>query len=204
MRVLCGYSEHQRRVQFEGCAGEPLTTITAILPRSKWSRLLLRIVLQDAFSEVDRLDRTRQKPQNGQNWQNRAELATLANTSPHFQFLVTQTQNLTTDTEEGKHSTTQKNQEGKQHQPERCHLSRTVTSPRPKDQWCCSLPLGWYCSPFSPLWQCCFGWCCIPILLWCGAAFTSWVVLLSSSSSFGVVVLAIFFFAVPLWVVLLY
>ena len=35
LRVLCGYFEHQRRVQFEGCAGEPLTTITAILPRSK-------------------------------------------------------------------------------------------------------------------------------------------------------------------------
>ena len=38
LRVLCcGYSEHQRRVQFEGCAAEPLTTITAILPGSKWS-----------------------------------------------------------------------------------------------------------------------------------------------------------------------
>ena len=51
LRVLCGYFEHQRRVQFEGCAGEPPTTITAILPGSKWSCLLLRIVLQDAFSE---------------------------------------------------------------------------------------------------------------------------------------------------------
>ena len=36
-------------MQFEGCA---LTTITAILPGSKWSCLLLRIVLQDAFGEV--------------------------------------------------------------------------------------------------------------------------------------------------------
>ena len=51
-RVLCGYFEHQRRVQFEGCAAEPLTTITAFLPGSKWSCLLLRIVLQDASSEV--------------------------------------------------------------------------------------------------------------------------------------------------------
>ena len=52
LRVLCGYVEHQRRVQFEGCAAEPLTTITAILPGSKWSCLRLRIVLQDALSEV--------------------------------------------------------------------------------------------------------------------------------------------------------
>ena len=36
LRVLCGYFEHQRRVQFEGCAAEPLRTITAILPGSKW------------------------------------------------------------------------------------------------------------------------------------------------------------------------
>ena len=50
--VLCGYFKHQRRVQFEGCAAEPLRTITAILPHSKWSCLLLRIVLQDALSEV--------------------------------------------------------------------------------------------------------------------------------------------------------
>ena len=32
LRVLCGYFEHQRRVQFEGCVAEPLRTITAILP----------------------------------------------------------------------------------------------------------------------------------------------------------------------------
>ena len=47
-----GLWHHKRRVQFEGCAGEPLQTITAILPGSKLSRLLLRIVLQDALSEV--------------------------------------------------------------------------------------------------------------------------------------------------------
>ena len=52
LRVLCGYFEHQRRVQFEGCAAGPLQTITAILPGSKWSCSLLRIVLQDALSEV--------------------------------------------------------------------------------------------------------------------------------------------------------
>ena len=39
-------------MQFEGCAGEPLTTITATLPGSKRSCLLSRIVLQDALSEL--------------------------------------------------------------------------------------------------------------------------------------------------------
>ena len=50
LRVPCGYFEHQRRVQFEGCAAEPPRTITAILPGSKWNCLLL--LLQDALSEV--------------------------------------------------------------------------------------------------------------------------------------------------------
>ena len=52
LRVLCGYLEHQRRVQFEGCPAEPLTTITAILPRSMWSCLLQQSVLQDAQNKV--------------------------------------------------------------------------------------------------------------------------------------------------------
>ena len=52
LRVLCGYFEHQRRARFEGCVAEPLQTITAILPGSTWSCLLLRIVLQDALSEA--------------------------------------------------------------------------------------------------------------------------------------------------------
>ena len=43
LRVLCGNFEHQRRMQFEGCVAEPLRTITAILPGSEWSCLLLRI-----------------------------------------------------------------------------------------------------------------------------------------------------------------
>ena len=47
--------EHQRRVQFEGCVAEPLQTISAILPGSKGSCLLLRIVLQDTFSEVTKI-----------------------------------------------------------------------------------------------------------------------------------------------------
>ena len=52
LRALCANFEHQRRVQFEGCVAEPLQTITAILFGSKWSCLLLRVVLQDALSEV--------------------------------------------------------------------------------------------------------------------------------------------------------
>ena len=55
LRVLCGYFEHQRRVHIEGCTAEPLTTITAILLGSKWSCLLLRIVLQDALNEVTKI-----------------------------------------------------------------------------------------------------------------------------------------------------
>ena len=42
-------------MQLEGCAAESLRTITAILPGSKWSCLLLRIVLQDAISEVTKI-----------------------------------------------------------------------------------------------------------------------------------------------------
>ena len=52
LRVFCGYFEHQRKVQFEGCAAEPLRTITVILSGSKWSCWLLRIVLQDVLSEA--------------------------------------------------------------------------------------------------------------------------------------------------------
>ena len=55
LRVLCGYFEHQRRVQFEGCAAEPLQTITAILPGSKWSSLLRRFVVQHLLSEVTKI-----------------------------------------------------------------------------------------------------------------------------------------------------
>ena len=50
LRVLSGYFEHQRRVQFKGCVAEPLQTITATLPGSQCC-LLLRTVLQDALSE---------------------------------------------------------------------------------------------------------------------------------------------------------
>ena len=46
--VLRGYFEHQRRVQFEECVVAPLQTITAVLLRSKWSCLLLRVVLQES------------------------------------------------------------------------------------------------------------------------------------------------------------
>ena len=43
------FFEHQRRVRFEGCAAETLQTITAILPRSKWSCLLLRVVMAECI-----------------------------------------------------------------------------------------------------------------------------------------------------------
>ena len=43
--VHCGHFEHQRRVQFEGC-----------LAGHKWSCLLQRIVVQDALSEVTKID----------------------------------------------------------------------------------------------------------------------------------------------------
>ena len=52
MRVLCGYIEHPRRVQFEGCVAELLQTITPIVFGSKWSCLLYHIVFQDALGEV--------------------------------------------------------------------------------------------------------------------------------------------------------
>ena len=42
----------QRRVQFEGYVADPLQTVTAILPASKWSSLVFHIVLLDASSEV--------------------------------------------------------------------------------------------------------------------------------------------------------
>ena len=42
-------------MQFEGCVTEPPRTITAILPGSKWSCLLLQIVLQDALNEVTKI-----------------------------------------------------------------------------------------------------------------------------------------------------
>ena len=42
-------------MQFEGCVAERLQTITAILPVSEWSLLALRIVLQDALSEVTQI-----------------------------------------------------------------------------------------------------------------------------------------------------
>ena len=55
LRVLCGYFEHERRVQFEGCVAEPLQTISAILPGSEWRCLLLRIVLREALSGVTKI-----------------------------------------------------------------------------------------------------------------------------------------------------
>ena len=52
LRVFCPEFENWLRVQFEGCVAEPLQTVTAILLGSKLSFMLLRIVVQDAWSEV--------------------------------------------------------------------------------------------------------------------------------------------------------
>ena len=45
-RILCGYSARERRLRFED------TTLTAIVPGSKWSVLLRRIVIQKAMRTV--------------------------------------------------------------------------------------------------------------------------------------------------------
>ena len=56
LRVLRGYFDHQRRVQFGGCAVEPLRTITTILSGGQSGvACFLRIVLQDALSEITKI-----------------------------------------------------------------------------------------------------------------------------------------------------
>ena len=47
-----GYFVRQRRVLFKGCVADLSQTITAILRGSKWSVLLLLMVMQDATWEV--------------------------------------------------------------------------------------------------------------------------------------------------------
>ena len=62
-----------------------------------------------------------------------------------------------------------------------------------------------------PSWRCCFGWrCCISILLWCGAAFSCWVVLFSRPflsrpflSDVVGLLLVVVLSSSPLWMVLL-
>ena len=46
--ALCGYFEHPRRVQFDGCVAEPLQTFTEV----EVELLLLRIVLQDSLCDM--------------------------------------------------------------------------------------------------------------------------------------------------------
>ena len=53
LRVLCGYFEHQRRVQCEGCVVEPLQTITAILLGSTWCRFLLVVFVARRVGRSD-------------------------------------------------------------------------------------------------------------------------------------------------------
>ena len=53
LRWLRGYFQPQRRVLFEVCvADDPLQTVAVDIPCSKWSVLLLSIVMQVAMSEV--------------------------------------------------------------------------------------------------------------------------------------------------------
>ena len=51
-RVLGGYFAHERRVMFENSVSDPMSTITAVLPGSKWSELLLSLFMQDLMSSV--------------------------------------------------------------------------------------------------------------------------------------------------------
>ena len=44
--ALIGILSSRGKVHFDGCVAEPLQIITAILPGSKWSCILLRIVWQ--------------------------------------------------------------------------------------------------------------------------------------------------------------
>ena len=47
-----GFCSIKRRVQFDGCVADPVQTISAILPGSQRSVLLLRLVVQEAMNEV--------------------------------------------------------------------------------------------------------------------------------------------------------
>ena len=47
LRILCGSFAHKRKLRLEDHISEPLPTITARLPGSKCSVLLLRIVMQE-------------------------------------------------------------------------------------------------------------------------------------------------------------
>ena len=50
--VLCGYCAHEKRSGYGDSFSEPLSTVAASLPGSKWSVLLLRIVMKDATTKV--------------------------------------------------------------------------------------------------------------------------------------------------------
>ena len=52
VRMQCGYAAHQRRVGFEGSTAAPVQTYAVMLPRSKFSVVLMRLVMQDAMRVV--------------------------------------------------------------------------------------------------------------------------------------------------------
>ena len=45
LRVLCGYFAHERRVMFVKKISDPMSTVTAILPGSRWYVLFLTSVM---------------------------------------------------------------------------------------------------------------------------------------------------------------
>ena len=55
LRVLCGYFEHQRRVQFEGCVAEPLQTITAMWPLSEVAKIYPPLKLRVSVDDITTL-----------------------------------------------------------------------------------------------------------------------------------------------------
>ena len=70
-----------RCLQCEVCVAEPLQTITAMLPWSKWSCLLHSIVLQDALCEVTKISpplKLRVFVNNLEDEEERSTMATLA------------------------------------------------------------------------------------------------------------------------------
>ena len=50
--VLCGYCAHEKRLGYGDSFSELLSTVTASLPGSKLSVLLLKIVMKDATTKV--------------------------------------------------------------------------------------------------------------------------------------------------------
>ena len=85
LRVLCGYFEHQRRVQFEGCAGAA-NNHHGYPAKARRGAACFYMVEPCRTDRTDGTDRTRRTGQNWQNWRHRRLPGNKKNTSPHFQF----------------------------------------------------------------------------------------------------------------------